>query len=890
MPTLVATPRPVGRQSRRWWWRPRVRSGVIVAVLLLVTVAARAAAHLETDWLWFHELGQEQVFWKVLTMRWIAGSGAGVVTGLVLLANLRFVARAAPPDAGLPTGAPRGRELRAVVRWGCIAVAVAAGVIVSRSVVIGGWEQLALWTQRQQFGHADPIFHKDIGFFVFSLPLYRQLVAWLLVTAGVALGTAVLGHIATGAIRLAPPPVSANRAAHAHVLGLAAVLFLGLAASHWLGQYALELSAGNRTVPGAGYTEVHVTLPWVRALMVVALSGAVLMALAAVLRSWSLPAIAVVAVVVAEILNPYVLPSVVQRFFVDPQTLSRERPYLADSVRLTQLAYGLDRVGERALPANATITGKELRENRDVLGNIQLWDTDVLRPQIDQQQSIGSYYTFPNTTVDRYRQGRRIRSMIVAERELDVNRLDPSGRTWANDRLAYTHGYGLVAVPAGELGRAGQPKFSTSEFGAGHAPTRVTQPRIYYGVEPPRAEPWTIVRTRRPEIEKPLPGDTPEPDYHYTGSGGIRLGSFLRRSVFALRFGELNLALSETINSDSRLILHRDVGERLRNLAPFLTWEKRPEVLVVDGRILFLAHGYTTSNTFPYAAHTKVGRRQVNYIRGSVVATVDAYSGQVRLYAVDRDDPIMRAWTKVFPGLFAPGERMPADVRAHLRYPRELFDAQSAIWSTYHIDNIDDFYTKSDAWQRPAEISGPVQKVGAIRFRVKSQAPRMNPYFLLARRPGDRRLRFMLTTVFTPHSQENLSGYLTGTTDADGRPRLTQLTLPRSRLVLGPSQVARQILATPAIGDRLRLLNQETADLGDQAVNAVILSEPRVVPLGDAFLYVQPLYVTSQGTGATRVRLVTVYLNGHVGYGATLHKALQVARAAARADPVKSRG
>jgi len=233
---------------------------------------------------------------------------------------------------------------------------------------------------------------------------------------------------------------------------------------------------------------------------------------------------------------------------------------------------------------------------------------------------------------------------------------------------------------------------------------------------------------------------------------------------------------------------------------------------------------------------------------------------------------------------------MPPAIRAHLRYPRELFDAQSRIWETYHIDNIDDFYTKADAWQRPAEISGPVQKVGSIRFRYKRQSPRMKPYFLLARRPGDARSHFMLTTVFTPHSQENLSGYLTGTMDAEGDPQLTQLTLPRSRLVLGPSQVSRQILATPAVGDRLRLLNQETADLGEQAVNAVELSEPRVVPLGDSFLYVQPIYVTAQGSGVTRVRLVTVYLNGHVGYGSTLHEALRVAQNAGRPRAVSPSG
>ena len=387
-----------------------------------------------------------------------------------------------------------------------------------------------------------------------------------------------------------------------------------------------------------------------------------------------------------------------------------------------------------------------------------------------------------------------------------------------------------------------------------------------------------VVGTRRAEIEKPLPGDTPQPNYHYDGPAGIPLSGPLRRGMFALRFGELNLALSETINDGSRIILHRDVGDRLRTLAPFLHWEKRPEVVVVGGRIQFLAHGYTTSSSFPYSAPVMVDGKRINYMRGAAVATVDAFSGRVTLYPTDTDDPILRAWRGAFPTLFTPASRMPAAVRAHLRYPRELFDAQSQIWATYHMDNVDDFYTKADSWQRPAELSGPVQKVGSIRFRYKHESPRMRPYFLLARLPGDRRERFMLTTVYTPHSQENLSGYLTGTMD-QGRPRLTQLTLPRERLVLGPSQVSRQILATPAVNDKLRLLNQETADLGRNAVNAVELSEPRVVPIGDSFLYVQPIYVTAQGSGVTRVRLVTVFLNGRVGWGRNLQEALRRAQA-----------
>jgi uncharacterized membrane protein (UPF0182 family) len=852
----------------------------LLGVLGLVALLARVLAQFQTEWLWFNEVGQGQVFWTMLASKWLAGSLAGLGTAIFLLTNFWVVERTAPRDARLPRDHRSTARLRRTLLPAYVALSVGAGLVVGHSVVRADWQQLILWLHRSDFGVVDPLFHRDVGFFVFSLPLYQKVAHWLFLTVAIGLASTFAAHAATGAIRVKPAPISATRAAHAHLLALGALLLVVTAWQHRLGQFALELPRPGAKLPGAGYTDVHVVLPWLRALVVVSLVAAAMLLYGAVRRSWAIPAVALVVVAFAELANPAILPSVVQRFFVDPQTLSRERPYIAESVRFTQLAYGLNRVADRPLPANGKISLSDLRANQDVLRNVQLWDTDVLRPQIDQQQSIGSYYAFPNTTVDRYRKAGGARAMIVAQRELDLRRLEKSGRTWANDHLAYTHGYGLVAVPAGGVGPAGQPKFVTSEFGAGRAPTKVRQPRIYYGVQPRGAKPWVIVRTKRPEIEKPLPGDTPEPEYHYDGGGGISLGNPLRRVMFGLRFGELNLALSETITGQSRIILHRDVGDRLRTMAPFLRWEKRPEVFVVDGRIQFLAHGYTTSDSFPYSAQVEVGQKQVNYMRGAAVATVDAFSGRVTLYATDDDDPILRAWRGAFPTLFTSADRMPAAVRAHLRYPRELFDAQSEVWATYHIDNTDDFYTKSDAWQRPAELSGPVQKVGAIRFRYKHQSPQMRPYFLLARLPGDTHERFMLTTVYTPHSQENLSGYLTGTMDARGRPRLTQLTLPRARLVLGPSQVSRQILATPGVGNKLRLLNQETADLGSQAVNAVELSEPRVVPIGDSFLYVQPIYVTAQGSGVTRVRLVTVYLNGRVGYGKSLREALRVARTA----------
>jgi uncharacterized membrane protein (UPF0182 family) len=858
-----------------------VRAALVLAVLAVAALLARLVAHFQTEWLWFHELGQEHVFWTLLANRWLPGSLAGLGTAAFLLGNLWVTERTAPADAERPGAGGTVRLRRASVSVQLV-VCVGAGLLIGRSVVITDWEHILLWLHRSDFGVTDPLFHKDVGFFVFSLPLYQRVADWLLLTTAIALACAFAAHIANGGIRTTPSPIAATRAAHTHLLGLGALLLVLLAWKHRLGQLALEVPREGETLPGAGYTTVHIALPWQYVVEAVTVAAAAMFVYAAVRRSWSLPVVAVVMVAAAELVNPSILPAVVQRLLVEPQTLSRERPYLADAIGLTQRAYALDRVTERQLPANARISEGELRSNRDVLRNVQLWDADVLRGEIGQQQAIGSYYSFPNVTVDRYRRGGETQGMIVAERELDLSRLDPSGRTWANDRLAYTHGYGLVAVPAGDEGvdGEGKPRFVTSEFGAGRPPAELREPRLYYGVQPRGARPWVIARTNRAEVEKPLTAEPRERKRSYEGGGGIPMSGLARRALFALRFGELNLLLSETLGGRARMLLHRDVRDRLTHLAPFLHWDQRPEVAVVDGRVLFLAHGYTTSDAYPYSAPIEVGGKQVNYMRGSVVASVDAFSGHVTMYVTDPEDPIARAWRAAFPNLFTGESEMPADVRAHLRYPPELFDVQSRIWATYHVDDVDDFYTRVDAWKRPADVSGPIQRVGTLKTRAPDTAPSMRPAYVLARLPGDPRQEFMLTMMFTPYSEENLTGYLAGSVDARGRSRLTQLSLPRSRRVFGPSQVSRQILASPGVNDRLRLLNQETTDLGDRAVNTVEVSDPRMVPVGDSFLYVQSIYVTAQGTGVTRMRLVAVFLNGRIGYGKNLGEALRRASAA----------
>jgi uncharacterized membrane protein (UPF0182 family) len=383
-----------------------------------------------------------------------------------------------------------------------------------------------------------------------------------------------------------------------------------------------------------------------------------------------------------------------------------------------------------------------------------------------------------------------------------------------------------------------------------------------------------VVNSHRGEVDEPAAGSQQQPDYHYDGPGGIALSGFVRRAAFSARFGDLNLLLSETVSKDSRIVLHRNAGERLRTLAPFLRWEERPQTVVVGGRVAFLFTGYTTSDHYPYSMPVRMGQSRVNYVRASAHAVVDAFSGKVSIYTADSADPILRAWRTVYPDLLRPASEMPPQVRSHLRYPAALFDAQIKAYGTYHADATA-FWNGSDAWQRPRQLAGPVERAGEIRFPAQSGGSTMRPGYVFARLPGDREPRFMLVTPFTPRGRQNLVAYLAGSIGADGRPQLALLSLPRNRLTLGPSQVTRQILATPAVSRQLELANRESRDLGKTSVDRTIVGVPRLVPVGDALVQVQPVYLVAGGSGVPRLRLVAVQANGRVGYGTDVETALR---------------
>jgi len=848
--------------SRALWRTPRVRSLLVLGVLVSVFVLVSLLAHVYTDVLWFRELRHERVFWTTLKWKVLGRTLPAFGTASFLLANFAVVERV------LARHAP----LRPVRRLAYPAAAVVAGIVTAQWRSTGNWQLLALWSGRNDFGARDPVFHRDVGFYVFSLPLQEHVARWCLETLAMGTIATVVAYLAAGRMRNA----------RAHLLALAALGLLVVAWRTRLAEFALVLPHRGSPVPGASYTDVHVGVPAHRALAVLALAGAAL-CLYAMRRP--LPRAATIVATMAAILAVLAqnaLPAAVERLVVDPQQLTREAPYVSEAISATRTAFALDDVRVRALPSDGAVSVRDITAARRTIANVPMWDRDVLRPALNELESIGRYYRFAGATTDRYEVNGVPRLLTIAARELDRSRLD---RSWATDRFAYTHGYGAVALRAGAVDRTGHPRFGAREFGRSAGSLPLSEPRIYFGDRRDARPAYIVVDSRRGEVDRPSPGSRP-PAYHYAGSGGIALSSLLRRAAFAARFGDVKLLLTGTVTSASRIMVHRNARERVTMLAPFLRWDEHPQTVIARGRVQYLFHGYTTAGSYPYSTQAGTGAGRFNYIRAPAEAIVDAYTGQVSLFTLDAREPVLRAWRGTYPGLFRDVAQMPPELRAHLRYPRALFLTQAKVYATYHADDPTALWNGADAWQLPLQLAGPVEGAGEIHFpdprpTVKEgdgRLParwRMRPEYLLARLPGEMRERLLLTIPFTPRGSENLAAYLAGAIGSDGRPRLTLLALPRDRLTMGPTQATRRILATPQVSRRLELLNRESRDLGSGAVNRTIVGDARSVPIGNTLVHVQPIYVAAGGSGVPQLQLVTVSVDGRVGFGADLATALR---------------
>jgi len=859
--------------QKRSFLGPRKRATVIVVVLGLPLLVFFMSVQILPDALWFHELGQPDVYRRIAVVK-------AELWGLTAVTVAVFMA------ANLVVAAARAGVARTPAVWLGIGTASLIAATFFASSGARRWQAFLLWRHAQSFGVTDPTSGKDAGFFVFSLPFELAVstsVLWLVVVAAAAVGLVYRAH---GALRLRP--LGATHEAQVHLAALAAAFLLVVAWRLHLERYVLELGQppprSRDAFAGSDYVDVHVRAPGLAALSIIAVLAALACVAAPRIAHSGHRRAARLTVAVPAAALPVTLlavgvwlPALIQRFAVDPNPLLREAPFLQRSIAATRSAFGLDAI-EAHPYSPKTLRPADVWRARTRLADVGVWDTRVLEARMRDLVTGTPYYRPQTPTVDSMRIHRRPQLTIASAQELDLRRVGRGGRSWASDRLTYTHGLGLPRYSQTDITRHGQPLLMNAGSG-------VRQPRIYFGTLPARSPPWVLVNTRRPEADISTAARGGAAPYHYRGTAGTALSSWIERAMFAMHYKSSELLLSDDITPKSRILVHRDVRDRLATLAPFIRWDRHPAPVAANGRIVFVVEGYTTSTTYPDAQRVELGGTPVSYARASVRATVDAFSGRVAMYLTGEPDPVTRAWAQAFPTLFRPAKEMPVALRDRLRYPEDLFDAQSTAYRRFHTTRPDVFATGSDAWSPPTSLSGSLEVAGDIRFDGNDEddlRQNVRPAYKLSPPPGRTTPRLVLSTLFSPRRGQNLVASLDGWVDARGRTHLAARILPRDPVTLGPAQISRLVFATPRVSKLLGLTNLELRDLDKSSLDSVSLGQPHLVFLPRGIVQIQSLYKGASGPGVSRIIGVTAFLNGRAAVGSS---ALDAARRAMHAPP-----
>jgi uncharacterized membrane protein (UPF0182 family) len=849
--------------------RPRVRATAFILVVGLPLIPLLAAAKILPDALWFDELGQLDVFRSVIAARLTLF--VLVVCGVSLFVGANLAIAAWRADLA---------KSRAVV-FAIPAASLVVGTFFAASAA-RHWVTFLLWRHQQPFGVTDPMFGKDLGFFVFSLPFQRVLSGFLLTLIAVAVGFAAIVYYAGGGLSFRPLRVLP--AARTHLSLLAAGFLLVVSWRFLLERYGLALTqpVADETQPfaGAHFVDVHVRSPGlaVMAALGVVLAVACVAAPVAADRTSKRSAALIVGVPVAALFIAAVsinswIPALVQRYAVDPNPVLSERPFLMRSIAATRAGLGLDAIRVEPYSPSGHVTPADVSQARDVMGNVLIWDPAVVHARMLDLVSQTPYYRPQEPTLDAVPVDGRRQPTLASARQLDISRISHQGDTWINDRLVYTHGLGLVRFSGTDIDENRQPTLLDDGLG-------LRQPRVYFGEFPKDSPSWVVTDTRRPEVDIPTSAGEHAAAYHYDGGGGIELSSWIRRAMFALKLGSKDLLLSDDIDSRSRILLHRDVHERLQTLAPFIQWDAHSASLAADGRIVYVVAGYTTSASYPYAERVDLGGAFVNYARSSVLATVDGFSGQVNLYVTDTADPVLQAWAEVFPTLFLSEDQLPAWLGDRLRYPADLFNAQATAYERFHVTQPSVFASDADIWSRPTSLSGTIEVAGDINFDEDDEDElrnRLQPGYKFASPPGHARPMLVLSTYFSPSNGQNLVASLDGWVDDDGQSHLVAHALPRDSITLGPAQVSRLVFATPRVRNLLGLRNLELRDLDKSSIDTVSLGNPHILFLPGGVLQIQSLYEGASGQGVSRILGVTAFLNGRAGLGPDIESAVQQA-------------
>ncbi|MGV2289552.1 UPF0182 family protein [Trinickia sp. YCB016] len=842
----------------------RVRRNVIAvaAVVFCLIVIGRITGIL-VDWLWFGSIGYGAVFWTAFWAKlsvfaavfaasaaaiaasgWVAHRYARPVDAMQVIDSSEY----APPDL-----AEMASRIAPRVPWrlAITGAAVLIGLFIATSK-ISNWDIALRFLHQVPYGARDPIFAKDIGFYLFSLPVFIALKNWLLQLLFFCTIVAAAVYALRGDIEFGPAPRWLSPAAAAHASALLGGFFALKAWSYALDRYLL-LYRDNGVVVGASYTDIHVELPVLWLLIGIAIAAAVASWINMHRRGWRIPAASAVALFGGSFLLAVIYPALFERFYVKPSELQLEAPFIAHNIELTRLAYGLNKIEVKPFPAEEGLNVASLEANRATIDNIRLWDVQPLMSTYAQLQEIRTYYKFFSVDIDRYRLDSGYRQVMLSARELDSSLLPENAQTWVNLHLLFTHGNGVVMSPVTEKSTEGLPSLYLQDIPpvttGGPA---ISEPRLYFGQGD---QGYVIVKGSTPEFDYPKGKDNVYTSY--SGRDGVAIGGIARRTLFAWQLDDPNILLTGYITNESRILLHRNIQDRVLTIAPFLTLDRDPYIVASAGRLYWIQDAYTTSRWFPYSKQGLADGS--NTIRNSVKVVIDAYNGTVDFYVSDPADPILRTYQRIFPSLFKPLDAMPADLQQHIRYPEDLFLIQAQLYRAYHMDAPEVFYNREDLWQFPRELAGIDDGNAA------AGAP-MTPYYTIMRLPGESKAEFVLMLPMVPSQRENMIAWLAARCDPPEYGKLVVYSFPKEKLVFGPFQIEARIQQNTEISQQISLWNQ----MGSRVIRGHLL----VVPIDNSILYVSPLYLRASSGQLPELKRVIAAYGDRVVMEETLSQAL----------------
>ena len=839
--TIIQMPKAQARQMKGMF--------VFVAALVLFMTLLRLIG-LITDWFWYQEVGYETIFTVTLLAKIKTGAIFGIGFFLVLYVNLLIAMRQSreplfgDPAGGfdLPFREMEPATLKILILAGSLLIGLFAAANGSAQ-----WENFLLFLNPSPFGVTDPLFEKDIGFYVFQFPFLLHIYGWLKFVLIVTAGATGFIYLLRRSFLFIPPRIwKIAPAARVHVAILVALFFFWGVFGAWLDLNDL-LFTKRGVVFGPGYTDVTTQL-WVLKLIMglytLAGLGAIFFAFK---PDWRFPAVAILLLIAASVLGRGIYPSLIQKFQVIPNEIVAETPYIEKNIKYTRLAYGLTQIEEKEFPTEDNLTAKDLEKNNLTVKNIRLWNHAPLLQTYAQLQEMRTYYKFTGVDNDRYTINGEYRQVMLSPREISYPAL-PS-RTWVNEHLAYTHGYGVVMGPVNRISPEGLPEFFIKDIPpVSTTPLKVNRPEIYFGEN---SNEYVFVKTKMPEFDYPV-GDK-NVYSRYEGKGGVPL-SFLKKLIFAVRFGSITLLLSDDITSDSRVMYYRNVRERVSMVAPFANLDGDPYLVISpEGRLLWFIDGYTVTDRFPYSEPTpQVG----NYIRNTLKAVVDAYDGTVQLYVSDPSDPIMQTYSRIFPGVFKPMEEMPEALRSHVRYPPGLLAIQARMYRAYHMQDAQVFYNKEDLWSIPGK---------QVAGTGSQQA--MDPYYTIMKLPESQKEEFILLAPFTPSMKDNMSAWMAARCDAPHYGKVIVYKFPKQKLVYGPRQIEARIDQDTLISQQLTLWQQR----GSNVIRGSLLA----IPIEKSILYIQSLYLAASNGQLPELKRVIVAYGNNIAMEETLDLSLQ---------------